>query len=1677
MNLKTDIEQIFATKINYAEAEHAVNQASSLYLLSGDLYTDSKRFIYELLQNADDSPQDNDAVKVWLKIFDNNLIVAHSGKSFDIRDLKAICNVNNGTKRSDSTKTGYKGIGFKAVFGQSEHVTIYTDSEYFRFDSSFDFEWKWNGTQMEWEKENDRKFQFPWQITPIYTELTEVDPLINQYLQTINASVATIIKLKNVEETTQAIHGLSKNINMFLFLKNICEINFDLSEKVSVKIIREKSGRITLTEGDSKTVNWEIKTINLEVPGDVKTSLQQDKRNTPDKLLNADYIELSFAAKIGDDGITKLKKEERFLYSYLPTDETKYAFPVLVNTSFLTTASREALHADSKWNQWLFKNIAIEIFRWISELVKSEYQYQAYRLIPEKTFSDQLGDEFNIGVLEAIATIPFVITRDDKLVKVEEAIIDFTFLSEKSFVGEDSIKNFIARDQQTGLKRFKKFAKNTGFSHDFKKLGSDSFEWKDLNSFFSSKYFSDAHSIFDNIELIKHLKLLSESEKVKEVTIETLKELPFIWDHKNRINCPGNVCIPRADDQNWDRPDNELSFLNQDLLNWINNESKIRIWFENLGVTEKTDITFIYQIILKDIDSYISYNNAVDAITDLFFLYKKGELKEDLIRKLDRIKLLTMQGSLCRAKDCFLSDYYTPRLQIEDVLEEDIFVCDSYCRNQADKDEWKRFFKMLGVQEGVNVIIYSAKNTNNCFIDLGFRKDYFNSYTDYFYNGKFSAKSFSDMFNLSFLQFADNYFFSVRFWSDVVNHIDPKEMIKLSIAYWGYSGLGGQESGNTVENYIHWTISNVECIPVLSKECKKSSSVLVNSKEIKDLSGNYLPVFNGPELTSNWKSFFNFRTSLSLSDYLELLSAISLDVDKNGEVKIGNQERIQSIYHALLEQCGNWSEAEIKKVNQWADSESLLNTKNEFTKNENIMYFRDGNESIFQDQFKFLKLSAENKRHPQLETLLGFFHVTILKESDFKLIYSQNEECSQLISHLKSIIPFFYIWIKSEVSDEQIIENLSNIESKISVLNIYQSSDLKITYEDVHFVKNVNVHFDKKDLYVTKPWSTNSVLLRLPEVLCRYLELLGHDKKLDFLLRAKIQEIHDYFEQEGLIIPDSLINEFEVSSQLPEKLINLYDFESYEDYEKAVFEGDISSEFYHIPKTDFVSLKLVESLIARSVKNVVKHLDRLPEYDCSHYYEIAKSIIGGITKNGNDVTIVARPSDGDKVLLYYTSEYDVLQYVNAEFWCEDGVNLPRQITLGQLLKETGINRIPIKNIELSDADLDVFKNTPRSEELDFSAVPFAPQKIAKIVSSFANTTGGMLIFGMKENGLASNEFVGLSSDFNVVEITKKAILSLSPIPEITYDWLIRGENHLFMIKVEKANDNILFEGEKYIRKGGNSVTEKSVLRQTKILNVASHNKTIAIIIAIEDYAKRDENQISKVKYAKRDAEKFKDTLINKMNIEERDIVMYTNEQALKNDLEYNFRNLFHSLANDDRLIFYYVGHGFHDGIENYLSTYDMHKYNIKETSISLRKVLLDPLLNSKCRNALVFIDACAQSLKSENSRSQLDNICEDEFITLSKEYPYYATFLSCHPGQSSYSCDNLKNGVWTHHLVKAINGDVPEVINGKKYVTDHLLQDYLTKSVEEYVSKNLGYEQTPKAIFDSSSENVIVKID
>lgn len=1675
MSLKSNIEEIFKKNTGYAEPEHAINQAESLKSLSVDLYTDSKRFVYELLQNADDSVISGVSVKVGIRLFDDFLVVAHTGKPFDKRDLRGICGVSDGTKKKSVEKTGYKGIGFKAVFGQSEKVVIYSKGDYFRFDSNYPFGWntKWGDSQQNWEKDNDRSFCYPWQIIPIYTEPEEVDERIKAFITGGRFTVATIILLsKGKEDVKKAVEELSSNVNMFLFLKNIQELDFNIETPNVVTLNRDQDSKtVEIKQNGSTKFSWIIRSVKIQVPQEIRLKLNEEK-NIPDKLLNATETELTFAAKIDQDTIQKLSSDERLLYSYLPTEERKYAFPVLVNGSFVMSANRETLHEESKWNNWLFENIPAELLNWISELVGEKFGQSAYELIPIKSsISNLLTSSYQNGLSRALNSIPFIISNKNELIRANQAIIDITSMSKRTFITESATREFVIDKNNSQTIHTNPFLPYTEYVQSLKNSGVTIFDWEDVPKLLASKTFLKSHSTTNNIQLIQFFKRQCEIDNPKNINENRINNWSFILDHKGNILPPSNIYFPTPDDENWNDPNSEISFLHADVQKFLLHNPETRNWLGKIGVTEKTDLSYLRKTIIANASVYSTLENTLGTISTVFSLYTKNEIGKDELEKLSDLKLLTNKGSLLPARLCYFSDTYNPRLKLQTEFQDDIFISESYLSDNAEKDEWRRFFKLMGVKDGITAVSYPRTSKLELTQQYQFLDDYFKEEDKYFKPvvTKFHADEYSGLTTLLYLAKSNDINFLKIFWSDIIKNIKIEEFNTPAIAYWGNSGYPGRKDGNEVGSYLKWYIQNNDCIPTLMNSCKKSSEVYINTEDILRIAGSYLPIFFEDDLTQDWKAFFNFKTKLLLEDYLEILTKIASDTNKDGKIKKENVTRIQSIYKILLDQCTNWNQEDILKVEEWAVKGYLLSTKNIFVECHKLKFFIDGNESIFQDQFSFLLINTENKQSSSLEFLLECLKIKILREGDFELIHSQEETCSNLIDKLKSIVPYFKAWIENQSNDQNTIDSLGNLEYNINQLNVFQADELKIKYADVDFIKNVNVHFNNFNLFITNPWNSNSVLLKLPEILCRYFYLLGHDKKLDFLLRSSESEIQQHFAQENISISENIIN-----VTIAPSIENNHSEDYSHQVEGTVDKPIITSDFYHLSKSDFDSLNYAKSIIERAVRNVIKYLQTLPEYDCNDYYIIAESVIGGIKKNGNEITVVARPSDRDFILLYYTSEFDVLEYVDAELWCEDGFHAPKQVTLGQLLKKTGINKIPVKNIHVSDSELDALLTTPKNDEFEFNAVPFVPQKIAQIISSFANTNGGTLIFGVKEVNTNNNEIVGLSNDFRIDEITKKAISLLQPIPLVEYDWVQIADKSIFMIKATKSETDILLDNKKYIRKESKSLVEETSTKSSITLNIPNFNKTVAIIIGIENYLPK--NDISPVKYANDDCQKFKRVLINNLGVEEDQIYTFINEEALKNSIEYDLRSLFLELGENDRLIFYYVGHGFHNGITNYLSTYDMHKSNIPGTAVSLRTILLDPLQKSKCKNALIFIDACAQIFQDENERNQVSNINEEELLLLSSDFPHYATFLSCQTGQSSFSSDNLKNGIWTYHLVEGISGNIPEVIKANKYITDRLLSDYLSTNVAEYTMKELGKHQNPKTILDSSFENVILEI-
>lgn len=128
---------------------------------------------------------------------------------------------------------------------------------------------------------------------------------------------------------------------------------------------------------------------------------------------------------------------------------------------------------------------------------------------------------------------------------------------------------------------------------------------------------------------------------------------------------------------------------------------------------------------------------------------------------------------------------------------------------------------------------------------------------------------------------------------------------------------------------------------------------------------------------------------------------------------------------------------------------------------------------------------------------------------------------------------------------------------------------------------------------------------------------------------------------------------------------------------KALEDSNVADNFVHESTPTKEMFDFVQNLIQRAKDNVRTFLSNQSNYDCTGWEEVANTVIGGVLKNGMEINLVIRPSDNGEVIFYYSSEKDTLELPEAELWIENGIVEPSLLTLGRILKTTGISKIPV----------------------------------------------------------------------------------------------------------------------------------------------------------------------------------------------------------------------------------------------------------------------------------------------------------------------------------------------------------------------------------------------------------------
>lgn len=288
-----------------------------------DIYSEKAHFVYELIQNADDTL----ATKITFELYKDHLVFRHNGKiQFSISEVKekdikkrghinAITSIGKSNKSADKNKIGKFGIGFKAVFEYCSEPEIYDDKFWFKI----------------------KDYIIPILLDQDYPERKKGETLF-------------VFNFKNEKAFTEIKARLFALINPVLFLSNLNVINVFI-EGEDKKLTYSKK---TIRRNDYDNICHRI--VSVRNCNDT-TIMHLFSRFLEFNDIEGETIKLPIyiAHPLISKNVIDYKTTQR-VYCFFPTNED-YGLKCIAHAPFVLTNSREGIKQD-QFNSTLFKHLA-----------------------------------------------------------------------------------------------------------------------------------------------------------------------------------------------------------------------------------------------------------------------------------------------------------------------------------------------------------------------------------------------------------------------------------------------------------------------------------------------------------------------------------------------------------------------------------------------------------------------------------------------------------------------------------------------------------------------------------------------------------------------------------------------------------------------------------------------------------------------------------------------------------------------------------------------------------------------------------------------------------------------------------------------------------------------------------------------------------------------------------------------------------------------------------------------------------------------------------------------------------------------------------------------------------------------------------------------------------------------
>ena len=329
--------------------------------LSDDAYPDNAHFIYEIIQNAEDSSYlKNKKAELEFHLLNDGILVLSNQDGFTNDDIRSICLMASGGKIAKKDQfIGEKGLGFRSVFKITNTPCISSNGYEFYFDKQKSYEKPFllknyqKALPNEFNNYTDTAIFLPYSI-----DSDEIYELESDFKSKIKPKLILFLKKLNSI-------SIIKNNQKYMFIEkeNAKSEIFELSK---------------LKNNDNKQEFFITrKTINV-------SNLNEEKR----KGIQEREIVLAYPKEVEESSSN--------IFAFLPTDiNSRLNFTI--QADFLLDTSRGHL-LENEWNKNIFKEIKIFLIDNINLFQnhsKLKFEYLKYYLQETKSNNKFIDNLYN----------------------------------------------------------------------------------------------------------------------------------------------------------------------------------------------------------------------------------------------------------------------------------------------------------------------------------------------------------------------------------------------------------------------------------------------------------------------------------------------------------------------------------------------------------------------------------------------------------------------------------------------------------------------------------------------------------------------------------------------------------------------------------------------------------------------------------------------------------------------------------------------------------------------------------------------------------------------------------------------------------------------------------------------------------------------------------------------------------------------------------------------------------------------------------------------------------------------------------------------------------------------------------------------------------------------------------